>query len=394
MNGDGEGRRGFAGTAATALVVLVTSLWTLWGTGELYYEAWGLPLPEPLFYFVPAACCLVLSIVAIRWPTAGGAIVIAAGGGFSAWWWGMQTLRFGFSWRGLLVTMPVSGLLVLVGVLFVLEGRRVRRGLGGADGRVRNRIRRTTRRRLAVAWIVPCGVFAMVSALELPRVLTRLDDGDRGARRITCGAVDLVWAPAGPGWNPRRPGGWYPSREQLSLWGLAPRGFDVAAKSPPDGPSAGAAGRRDGRWELCRYLSEDGTRLMDHPVGVWRMPTAAEIAGSLVRHGRCADCTWDGRVPGRARCVEPPDKETPLWAPDEPPIYYWAAETLDPGGRRALYVSYRGRIGSQPADWANPRHGFRCVREGNATTFRSGRGQRVEPVDRDPAAANAQDRSP
>ncbi len=45
------------------------------------------------------------------------------------------------------------------------------------------------------------------------------------------------------------------------------------------------------------------------------MPTADEVARSLVRHDHNAGCTWQpGR--GRADCGVQPDKESPLWATD------------------------------------------------------------------------------
>jgi len=60
-------------------------------------------------------------------------------------------------------------------------------------------------------------------------------------------------------------------------------------------------------------------------------------------------------------------KDTPLWAPDEEPIYYWSADEYDE--EKAWYVPYTGggryggAISYQPKDWGNPRHGYRCVRE-------------------------------
>ena len=61
-----------------------------------------------------------------------------------------------------------------------------------------------------------------------------------------------------------------------------------------------------------------------------------------------------------------PNKDTPLWAPDEDPVYYWSADEYDE--ESAWYVpftgggGYGGVIGYQPKDWGNPRHGYRCVR--------------------------------
>ncbi len=116
---------------------------------------------------------------------------------------------------------------------------------------------------------------------------------------------------------------------------------------------------------LCRYLSEDGSRLLEEPRATWRMPAAGEIMRSLTRHGENAGCVepegFGTTLLGRAACEERPDKETPLWAPDAAPIYYWAADEFDEN--RAYFVSFNGAFNSRPKFWGDPRHSYRCVRE-------------------------------
>jgi len=80
---------------------------------------------------------------------------------------------------------------------------------------------------------------------------------------------------------------------------------------------------------------------------------------SLTLDGRNAGCVWNGEI-GFAACRERPDKETPLWAPNQSPIYYWAADEHD--GEQAWYVAYNGAVRAQPKNFGNPRHGYRCVR--------------------------------
>ena len=112
---------------------------------------------------------------------------------------------------------------------------------------------------------------------------------------------------------------------------------------------------------LCRYLSEDGLTLMTESQDIWRMPSVDEIVRSLVRHGKNAGCTWDGKSQN-ASCQILPDKETPLWVAEWSPIYYWAADEYDQ--YEAYYVAYNGSIiGHQTKSWGNPRHGYRFVRE-------------------------------
>ena len=203
---------------------------------------------------------------------------------------------------------------------------------------------------------MPLLVAVAVSVYNLPIVLTRVDDGDRGARLIEGNSVTLVWAPEGPGWNWKQPWGGYPSWDHIALYAVPPvgsgdkPGYEGLYATSEDMESTG----------LCRYLSADGSTLMSEPQDIWRMPATDEIVRSLARHGQNAGCVWDGET-GWADCEITPDKETPLWAPNQPPIYYWSADEYDE--QEAYYISNNGHVSRQPKDWGNPRHGYRCVRE-------------------------------
>jgi len=342
------------GYAATALVALTTTMWTFWGMAEMYYEGWGMPFPSPLAYLIPAAICLALALVSLTWPRFGGWLIIVIGGAFTLWWWQMAAAGGWLNWRWILGTFPVSGLLILTGVLFLLEGRHRQRRRAEGWTPPTKWIRRNARYVLAVGF--PLLMAVAISAYHLPTLLTRVDDGDRGARLIEGQGVRLVWAPEGPGWNWKQPWGGYPSWNQIALCGVPPVGLEDKP-SRQDADATAADMRATG---LCRYLSEDGLTLMAEPQNVWRMPTADEVVRSLVRRGANANCTWGGES-GPADCQITPDKETPLWAPDQEPIYYWTADEYD--AHRAYYVSYNGRVSHQPKSWGNPRHGYRCVRE-------------------------------
>jgi len=349
-----EFKRRFFGYIAAALMILATCFWTLWGMGEMYYEGWWGPWTVRLCYLVPGVVCLALTLVALTWPRLGGWLVILIGAAFTTWWWGAAALSGQLTLRRVLSQFPISGLLVVIGVLFLFEGHyRKQRDAEGAtppDGWFRRYLRYV----LAIG--LPLLVAVAVSVVNLPIVLTRVDDGDRGARLIKGHDITLVWAPKGPGWNWKQPWGGYPSWDHIALYGVPPVGIE----DKPGYEEVHATSKDMASTGLCRYLSEDGLTLMAEPQDVWRMPTTGEIVRSLARHGQNAGCVWGGQV-GRADCEITPDKETPLWAPDQPPIYYWSAGEHD--GQRAYYVSNNGHVGYQPKGWGNPRHGYRCVRE-------------------------------
>ena len=351
------------GGIGTVLVIAVTSLWTLWGVGEVYFEGWWGPWTQRVPYLIPALCCLALSLLAITWPRCGGWLLVVIGGLFTAWWWGMSARSGRLTPAVLWSTSPVSGLLVVTGVLFLLEGRDRRRLRSAGAPLPGRRMVRHLRQLLAVA--VPVLVALGVSVYWAPVLLGREDDGGRGARLIEGNGVRLVWAPAGPGWSrglDPEAGEGQPepgpsvSWNDIALYGVAPVGF--GSKRDEHGSNATDEDMR--LIGLCTYLNKDGSALMKEPQGTWRMPTTDEIVRSLVRDGSHAGCAWDGVSQG-AHCRVTPDKETPLWVPGWSTIYYWSADEHDE--QEAYYVSYHGSIISyQPKSWGNPRHGYRCVR--------------------------------
>jgi hypothetical protein len=156
--------------------------------------------------------------------------------------------------------------------------------------------------------------------------------------------------------------GRYPSWDDLALYGVSPVGIHPQRKWEEGKHATGLDMQATG---LCRHLSADGTTLIAEPQDVWRLPTTDKIVRSLVHRGQNAGCTWDG-LSTSAVCERQPNKDTPLWTPDEAPTYYWAADEYD--ADEAWYVPYTGgrwyggAIAHQRKSWSNARHGFRCVR--------------------------------
>jgi len=323
----------------------LTTFWTYWGVGEAYYEGWWGAWYNPLTYLLPAAVLLALTIVGIRWPHKGGWTIVIIGGAIFVGWLVISE----FTFVNFIKALLLGGLAALVGVLFLLEARRQQRLPSEGWTPPRKWFRRNLYYLLAIG--LPLLVTIAFSVYWVPIVLGRVDDGDRGARLIEGNGVALVWAPDGPGWYEH-----YYSWNDIAFYGVPPVGFG----EKPGYEDRDATIEDMNTTGLCVYLGEDGLTIMNEPQYIWRMPTVDEIVRSLVRHGENAGCTWDGRSE-RATCQVLSDKETPLWAPDRSPIYYWAADEYDE--QKAYYVSYNGRINYQPKSWGNQRHGYRFVRD-------------------------------
>jgi hypothetical protein len=343
------------GYVAVLLLMVSTTLWSFWSIAEFYYEGWGVAFPLNLAYLIPGAACIAFTLIALSWPLVGGWVIIVLGGSFTAWRWYNQIRAGGFSLDWALGWFPVSAMFILIGVLFLLEARLQRKRRQAGWTPPENWFHRNLR--YVVALTPPLLSILGTTIYYAPILINRQDDGDRSARLIEGNGVTLVWAPQGPGWNWKQEWGGYPSWSMLACYGVPPISLDEEEK-PERCLTASAADMQT--TGLCRYLSADGLTLLEEPQDIWRMPTTDELVRSLSLHGQNAGCIWDGVSP-QADCRITPDKETPLWAPDQDPIYYWTADSFDQ--EEAYYVNYAGAISSQPKRWGNPRHGYRCVRE-------------------------------
>ena len=325
--------RRLPGIIALLLVTGMTVAAAVTGTASYFYEAWGQPWSHLPPYLLPTAGLMAAGLVALYWPRAGGVLLLAASACAGGYWLSVQLGRGmapvdSLIFQALLLTTPV----IVAGLLFLLEARH-RRLLRQEGAPVSpGWIARCWRPTLLV--MVPLCAMAALAVQQLPALLARHDDGLRGARRIESGGTTLIWAPQGPGWNRLEPDGRYPGWNALLRHGRLAQ-------------------------DRCSYLNEEGTALADEPVRRWRMPTAHDIIGALSRGGQSAGCTWDGRSP-HATCRTAPDKETPLWAPDQAPIYYWSGQEASAG--TAFAVNYTGGISVLPTSSGALGVGFRCVK--------------------------------
>lgn len=347
-----------AGWIGYFLLIAITSLWCYWSLGEMYHEGWWGPFYIRLIYLIPGTAFLLVTFLSIRWPRTGGWLLIVFGGLFAVFFMDIHIVDGKLTADRDLTGSLVSAPLVFLGVLILIEARNRRRRI--ADGWRPHP--RWWRRNfwMILALGIPFLILLGMSAYSLPIVLTRLDDGLRGPRRIIGNdGITREWAPEGPGWNWKQDYGGYPSWNMIALYGIDPVGME---DKPGFDPKAGkfASSEEMTHFNLCLYLSEDGLTLKQEAQNFWRMPTVNDYARSFARHGKNAGCEWNGESNAQMECVLLPDKETPMWAPDLEPVYYWAAEEYDERG--AYFVSYNGWVNATYKAGGNPRHSYRCVR--------------------------------
>ena len=177
--------------------------------------------------------------------------------------------------------------------------------------------------RLLIA--VPLIIILVISIPQGIKVSQRFNDNDFGMRIVQGNGVTLAWAPRGPGW-------------------------------PDKGTSWDEAQR------ICKYLSEDGTAIMEKEQNIWRLPTVDEAVRSMMIHGQNAGGVWDP-IQGKASYERTPDKETPLWDVRSQVIYYWTADTSVQDERQAYIIVYHGGVYDKLKTDGESYLSFRAVKE-------------------------------
>jgi len=291
--------RVIVGWLAVCCSTALACIWAWWGILENFHEGWwGASLGQNLAmmlgqYLSPMIVIVSVTAISVRWPRVGGGLHLAAAA--FAWWF------FAGGPGHYLIALPLA----LLGTSYWIG-------------------RPEPRKWAYLSLVTPPMVTLIVCGAEPAwRVPRRLDDGIREARLIQGNDVELIWAPAGPGW-------------------------------PTSGVTWDEAQRR------CRFLTADGRSLAQTPQEIWRLPTAQEAVASLCRHGRHAGGTWDATA-NKARYEIVPDKESPLWDTRSQVIYWWTATEVD--SEHALRVSFNGFVNPLPKRFAPGYLAFRAVRE-------------------------------
>ena len=181
-----EIKRKLPGYIAVGVLIAVTTFWIYWGAGEAYYEGWWGAWYNRLPYLTPAAILMVLTLVGIRWPWGGGWTIAGVGAAIFVGWIAISE----FTFMNLVKAFLLGGLAALVGVMFLLEGWR-RKHMSYGDRTLETKWPRRNLPYLIAAGL-PLLVIIAMSVYWLPVVLSRMDDGNRGARLIEGNGVALI----------------------------------------------------------------------------------------------------------------------------------------------------------------------------------------------------------
>lgn len=311
-----------AGWLAVGFSLLAACVWACWGTVEGFHEGWHYHsvwrnLALNLAYLIPMTIPMTFALLSLRWPLFGGGLHVLSGAALVTWYvWWIHKRSGTFSFHDLIhIVVFTAVVLIIVGILYMIG--------------------RPEPRRLAMGLMVglPLGL-CLVCAIEPAwRVTHRTHDGIRSARIVQGNGVELIWAPAGPGW-----------------------------------PDHGNTSFAEAEW-IVSLLNEDGLTCAQTPQNIWRLPTVEEVVRSLTRHGQNAGGLWNaaGR---KASYSVVPDKESPLWHVASPVIYWWTSSST-PDGNGIYTICYNGQVIFRRAGSMGSL-GFRAVKQKHPTTQTSG----------------------
>ncbi len=293
----------FVGWMAVLVTVFFTNFWTYWGIIENFHEGWySESLIENLSmlflqYLLFSIVFIMLAVLSIKKPKFGLGLHIGLGI-FLAWFFRGAS----FSVIGLLIVLPILSL----GLMYFYGRPEPRKWAY----------------RLII--ILPLVIILIVTPIKIYQLSQRVNDGDFGMRLVEGNGVSLLWAPRGPGW----PDGSVSYYEAL---------------------------------ERCKYLSEDGTTLMQEEQNIWRLPTVDETVRSMMIHNKNAGGRWD---PGTEKAYYEitPDKETPIWDSHSRIIYYWVQSESD--SDKAYIIVYDGGVFERYKDRKYGYLSFRAVKTG------------------------------
>lgn len=296
-------KQNILGWIGVGISLLISGLWAYWGAFENFHEGWySKSVWENICmlifqYMLFSLIFIVLALIGLRWKKVGLALHIVLGG-FCAWF---------FAGASVLVLFPMILFpIVALGLLYYFGEPKPKKWAY----------------RLII--LVPLIITLSISIPQGIKVSQRVNDEDFGMRTVEGNGVILCWAPRGPGW-------------------------------PDEGISWEEARRR------CKYLSEDGTRIMESEQNIWRLPTVNEIVGTMALHGENAGGAWNEEEK-KATYLNTPDKETPLWDIYSRVIYYWTADTVEEDESRAYIAVYNGGIFDRDKTSAQAYLSFRAVK--------------------------------
>lgn len=292
------------GWTGVSIAVLISGFWAYWGAFENFHEGWySESLGENLLLFVfqymsMSLLMVSLAVIALKWKKTGLWCCIVTG--VAAGWFLTGSL---LTLLGMLIAFTLSG----IGFLYYYG----------------EPVPKKWAYRLVI--MVPLLIALLISIPQYIKVSQRLEVEDDNIVIVKGNDVVLAWAPRGPGW-----------------------------------PGEGVTWE-EAKW-TCAHLSEDGSKVVDQALNIWRLPTVDEAVRSMKLHNENAEGEWDA-TREKANYMHPPDKEYPLWDRYSKVIYYWTNDVSSNNVDQAMIIVYNGQVHPRTKTVTMDSLSFRAVKD-------------------------------
>lgn len=152
-------------------------------------------------------------------------------------------------------------------------------------------------------FVIPLIQIITIGIFNIIKISKRVDDKNYGFRIIEGNGIELILAPEDPGWP-----------DNGTTW-------------------------EEAKW-ICSHLNEDGTKILEEELNIWRLPRIEEAVRIMVYHGKNAGGEWDSLKKKEIYKFQP-DKESPLWNVHKKNIYYWTSDEYNE--KEAYIIVYNGK---------------------------------------------------
>ncbi len=355
------------------LLLAVTVLWAVWGVGEVFHEGWYQPYWHIVYYFIPFIAVFGFSVLAIFFPLVGGILILSGGIAYLVIFM-IQSARahqqLEVSFFLMISAVVITGLLFIF--IYILKKKA---GSLSYSWHVWKVFKNHPVFRRTIKIIIIAGIsLVLIIGIGTPmliRNLGRIPLEDLDQVNVEGNGIEAVFAGEGPGWyfTNEKPlvyeGMEYSglSWNEIALYGMEPVGFqDKRYGTDYDGSTDSIyfATRDDfEKYNMFRHISYDGAELTGEIQDWWRLPSADEFARLLTRVYENAGGYFDEDTK-KAYYEIAPDKEAPLWAPEEMVIYYWTSTGTSK--EEAYDIVYSGEVREISKITKQDYRGWRAIR--------------------------------
>jgi len=352
------------------LLLAVTILWAVWGTGEVFHEGWYQPYWHIIFYFIPFILIFGFATLAIFYPLIGGILILSGGLGYFI----------------LFIVRAIQNHIKLESSFFIVNAGIVFTGLffvflyilfkktGVSEHRWFFLGKHLLFKRTAKIIIIATVSIILIVSIGSPmlvRNLTRVQLENFSEAKVQGNGIDATFSAEGPGWyySNRTPlifeGKEYSglSWNEIALFGKEPVGFEGKNYGKDYNGSSESiyyATQKDfDKYNMFRYIDFGGVELTKEIQDCWRLPSIDEYVRLLKHRDKNAGGFFDTQE-GKAYYYVTPDKDAPIWAPEEMVIYYWTSTSAD--DTEAYDITYSGQVRKISKITKQDYRGYRAVR--------------------------------